>query len=247
MTAFLTCRIVFLSCLLAASVTAFGTVAPADPIVGRINDEPVTAAEYRLVMLREASNVFSHLKSTRNLDDHPGYWRDGGEPLGQLRDAVRDELVRVKVLQGLARERGLISDTGFDVFMADHAAENARRETAVSKGEVIYGPRNYSVAALYYIRMGELSFRLTDLLAKEAEPTITSESVEEVYRERRSEFGEKSLPDVRTPIRAWLAKSRAEQQLTALCAAARVEMNAVELRKLVPRVDIPAGSAGGEK
>jgi hypothetical protein len=244
MTAFLTHRIAFLGCLLAVSFTALGAV---DPVVGRINDEPVTAAEYRLVMLREAPNVFSHLKATHDLDDHAGYWQDGGEPLSLLRNAVRIELVRVKVFQALARDRGLIKDTGFGVFLEDHATENARREEAVSKGEVIYGPRNYSVAALYYVRMGELAFRLTDLLAKEAEPAISDESVEEVYRERRSEFGEKSLSEVKTPIRAWLAKTRAEKQLEALCAVARVEMNVSELQKLVPRVDAPAGPAGGEK
>lgn len=224
-----------------------GAAVASDPVVGRINGEPVTEAEYRLVMLREAPNVFSLLKAARDLDDHSGYWQDGGEPLIQLRGAVRDELVRIKVYQELGRRKGLVKDAGFGVFAEEHAAENARRDEAVAKGEIIYGPRNYSATALYYVRVGELAFRLTDLLSKEAEPAIAEEAVEEVYKERRAEFGEKTLEDVRGPIRAYLAKERARSQLEALCAAARVEMDESGLRGLVPRVDDLADASKDEK
>ena len=226
--------------LLVLSGSAIGSTVSektADPVVGRINNQPVTAGEYRLIMLREASGVFSQLKAMRDLDDHFGYWKDGGEPLAKLRETVRDELVRIKVRQELARKRGLVQDIDFETFVTEYAAENARRKEAVARGEAIYGPISFSPAASYYARFGDLSFRLTDLLTREAEPTITDEQVEKIYRDRREEFGDKKLEDVRTPIRAYLAKTRAEEQIQQLCAAAKVEMDPVALQGLVPRLD----------
>jgi hypothetical protein len=235
MSVFFAKRIVLWAGLLVMAGRVLG--APADPVVGRINDEPVTAGEYRLVLVREAPGVFSHLKATRDLDDHFGYWKEGGEPLAQLRAAVRDELVRIKVRQALARQRGLVHDTGFATFEREHAAENARRKAAVVAGEVIHGPTSYPAAAFYYVRFGELSFRVTDLLTKEAEPEITDGQVETIYQERRSEFGDKPLAEVRLPIRAYLAKRQAEEHLDTLCAAACVEFEESALRGLIPRKD----------
>ena len=48
----------------------------ADPVVATVNDQLVTAAEYRLVMERKVALVYSYFKEHQNLDDHLGYWSE---------------------------------------------------------------------------------------------------------------------------------------------------------------------------
>lgn len=212
----------------------------ADPVVMTVNGEPVSAAEYRLVMERQVAGVYGHFKQTRNLDDHAGYWSETSGPdgpLARLRQVVRDELVRIKVHQSVARQRDLVGATAFADFQRDFAAENARRRDALARKEVIYGPPQYRGASYYYIRFGDLAYKLQQAIAKDLEPGITDAAVAEFYEKNK---GEKPLGEVRLKIRALLAEQAADRQLEELCAVARVEADADALRSLVPRVDAKA-------
>lgn len=231
-----------LSLFIAAAVSfSFARAEPpattADPVVMTVNGEPVSAAEYRLVMERQVPGVYGHFKQTRNLDDHAGYWSETSGPdgpLARLRQVVCDELVRIKVHQAAARQRNLVEKTAFADFQRDFAAENARRRDALARKEVIYGPPQYREASYYYIRLGDLAYKLRQAIAKELEPGITDAAVAEFYEKNK---GGKPLGEVRLKIRELLAAKEAEGQLQALVAAARVEADPDALRSLVPRVD----------
>ena len=60
---------------------------------------------------------------------------------------TREELVLIKVCQGLAKAKGLVQETSFASFQSDFERENARRAKAVTEKEVIYGPRQYREAS----------------------------------------------------------------------------------------------------
>ncbi|MFA6288347.1 MAG: hypothetical protein WC661_13260 [Opitutaceae bacterium] len=218
-------------------VRAETSVAVADPVVMTIGDEPVSAREYRLVMERQVAGVYGYFKQTQNLDDHAGYWIETtGEngPLARLRQVVRDELVRIKVHQAVAKKRGLADKTTYADFQRDFVAENARRKDEHARGGVIYGPPQYREAAYYYIRLGDLVYKLQESLATELEPGITEAAIAAFHEKNK---GEKPLDEVRLKIRALLATQEAGRQLRALCATARVETDPAALRPLVPRVD----------
>jgi hypothetical protein len=215
--------------------------APSDPVVATINGEPVSAAEYRMVMERKTALVYNYFKQTRDLDDHFGYWSENSGPegpLAKLRELTREELVRIKVSQGLAKERGLIQETAFADFQRAFERENARRSAAKKAGEVVYGPEQYRMPAYYYIRFGDLSYKLKQALAKEAEPSITENEIKQFYKENRETLAGKPLDEeLRNRILSVLGKQKADQLLEACYAKAEVKMEDELLRPIVPRVD----------
>jgi len=214
--------------------------APMDPVVATINGEPVSAAEYRLVMERKVSLVYSYFKEHQNLDDHLGYWSESSGsdgPLAKLREVIRAELIRIKVCQGLAKKKGLLQDTSFASFQAGYELENARRAKAMTAGQVVYGPPQYRKTALYYIHQGDLDFRLKQAMAREAAPKIMPDEVEKFYQENKASLRDTTPVDARPRIAAFLATQEAEKELAALCASARVEMNEALVRPIVPRAD----------
>jgi len=211
-----------------------------DPVVATINGEPVSAAEYRLVMERKVSLVYSYFKEHQNLDDHPGYWSESSGangPLAKLREMTREELVHIKVCQGLAQTKGVARETSFASFQSDFERENTRRAKAKAEKQVIYGPHQYRETSYYYIRFGDLVFKLKQAMARGAELKVTESEIKKFYEENRSLLGDKSLADARRGIVMFLSTKEAEQELDALYASARVEMNEAMLRSIVPRMD----------
>ncbi len=228
--------------------SAPGDAAPApvvDPVVATINGEPVSAGEYRLVMERKVSLVYSYFKEHQNLDDHLGYWSENtgpDSPLAKLRQMTREELVRIKVYQGQAKAKGLIQDATFATFHSDFERENARRALALAARQVVYGPPQYRETSYYYIRFGDLVFKLKQAMAKEIQPQITDAEVAAFYKENKATLGDKSLADSRPGILTFLSTKAAGKQLDALCASAKVDFNEVLIRPIVPRIDPPQGS-----
>lgn len=214
---------------------------PVDPVVGSINTETITAAEYRLVMARQVAAVYDYFQQTQALEDQAGYWSAnlGPEsPLAKLRELTREELVRIKVYQGLAKQRGLIPNSDFVEFEEDFARENARRNSAKNAGQVVYGPKQFRKATYYYIRFGDLAYKLKESLAREAESGITESEIEQFYQDNESAFAGKPLDDVlRKRIITALAEKKADRQLAAFCAVAKVEFNRELLNGIVPRTD----------
>lgn len=216
------------------------SISAGDPVVATINGETVTAGEYRLIMERKASEVFSFMKKNHNIDDHLGYWSDnsGSEgPLAKLREVVKEELVRIKTCQGLAKKKGLINDTSFAGFQTGFERENARRNAAMSAGEVIYGPTQYRRTSYYYILFGDLIYKLQNALEKEFEREVQEAEIEKYYEENRVSFKGKSLNDSRKWVLGFLCKKKVEIALDALRKTAAVEVNEPLLRTLVPRLD----------
>jgi hypothetical protein len=223
---------------------SFGQGAPVaaadDGAVMTINQLPVLPAEYRMVMQRRTAEVHVHFKQIQNRDDGPGYWLDegaGGTPLQKLRELVEEELVRIKVIQGLAQKHGLLKDAGYDAFLEKLAGENARRKQAVAAKQVIYGPRQYREAAYFYIMLGDLNHKLQSIVAKEPGQAVSDADVTKYYEASKDRVGEKTLADLKPKIVDILQHENYERYLQGLCASARVEADAAALATLVPRID----------
>jgi len=211
-----------------------------DPVVGKINSEPVSAAEYRLVMERQVPGVYACFKQKENLDDHLGYWSESSGPQGplaKLREVVRNELIRIKVCQGLAKEKGLIQDTTYVRFQKELEQENARRNQAALSGQVIYGPRKYSGAVYYYIRLGEVIYQVNQALARSAAPRLTEAEIAAFYQENKALLGDTSLADARPRMVIALSEKAAEKELKSFMTSARVEIDETQIRGIVPRSD----------
>ena len=205
-----------------------------------INELPVSSAEYQMVMQRRTAEVYVHFKQTQNRDDGPGYWLDDGvaeTPLRKLRELVKEELVRIKVIQGLAQKHDLLKDPGFGAFLKNLAGENERRKQAVATHQVVYGPRQYRETAYYYILLGDLDHKLQAIVAREPGQAVTETDITEYYEANKGRVGDKTLADLRPKIVDILQRKNYDRYLLGLRASARVEVDAGALATLIPRVD----------
>lgn len=216
------------------------TPLPADPAVVLINQEEVSADEYKLVMERKAALVFSYFKMHHDVDDHRGYWSESTGPKGplaKLREMTLEELVRIKAYQSLAKQKGLIRNTSFAAFRAEYEKENIRRAAAKKVGGVIYGPVQYRMPAYYYICFGDLAYKLKQSIAKECAPKITKEEIESFFEENKPALKEKSLEEVRDRIVEILSLREAEKVLDTQRASAVTKVKTPLLKGVVPRAD----------
>lgn len=215
--------------------------APEDPVVATINGEPVSAAEYSLVMTRQAPRVHAFLKEKNNLDDHFGYWSpDTGPdgPFAKLRATVLEELTLIKVQQAMAREKGLEKDISFAAFHEGFLKENNRRKEALAAGTVIYGPKQHNESAYYYILFDNLAYGLNRRVRKENAPGIPEEEVRKFYDENKAAIKNPPYDTVRGRIAEEIAGRNFEKLLPTLYQSAKVATQEDLIRNLLPRHDV---------
>ncbi|QWU17593.1 hypothetical protein SAMN04487895_12627 [Paenibacillus sophorae] len=156
----------------AAVSEAGGGAAAPDPFtaVAWVNGEPVAYGEFRTRMLELRGEVVAETAKGGTDPAAKSFWTSdigGRTPLGLLKEKTLDLLVRVKVQQIAAKEAGIAEDIGYEAFLSRLDAENRTRSSRLRRGEVIYGPRQYSEQAYYRYTLANLELALRQQLAEE--------------------------------------------------------------------------------
>lgn len=222
---------------------------PENTMVATINGEPVAAGEYSLVMMRQASRVFSLLKREKDLDDHLGYWSpDTGPdgPFAKLREMTLEELTKIKVQQAMAKEKGITKDISFATFHEGVQKENQRRKEALANGTVIYGPKHYDETAYYFALFGDLAYRLKQKVCTDTAPSIPEGEIRKFYdeyKDKAAALKDASFDTVRDRIAEEIARQNFEKHLPTLYQSAKVEVKEDLIRTLLPRHDVKPADA----
>jgi len=133
----------------------------------------------------------------------------------------------------------LVKTTDFASFRAAYEQENARRLAAKARGEVVYGPPQYRLASYYYIRLGDLAYKLELAMAKELEPAVTAGEIDALLAAHQEDFKPLSPEDARRRAVVVLSTRAALQKLQALRASAVTDVRDELLARLLPRSDDP--------
>ncbi|MCR8643410.1 peptidylprolyl isomerase [Paenibacillus sp. N1-5-1-14] len=118
----------------------------ADTTVMRINGEDVALGELELQLQDSAADVMRYFHEKYSAQDSKHFWTDSYQneiPIEVAKRKAVEKLTRIKVEQMVAKEKGIISDTSFSSFQAKLKSENQRRTEALSKGQVVYGPKEF--------------------------------------------------------------------------------------------------------
>jgi hypothetical protein len=212
----------------------------ADAIVMTVDGEPVSVAEYILVMEGRTSEVFNYFNGKSGLEDHLGYWKDDGKPenpILRLRSVVTEEFRRIKTIQGLAKKKGLMKDVSFAAFSEGLIKENARRQKAVDNNQVIYGPRQYQAYRYYYFQLKDLEQALLEAFQKEPTNAIPDPEIERFYADNKAGIGDKPLSDLRAQIARVLQAKNFEKRIEGRIADAKVVVDTPVLNTIAPRHD----------
>ncbi|AIQ11937.1 hypothetical protein [Paenibacillus durus] len=137
--------------------------------VAWVNGEPVADGEFRTRMLELRGEVVAETAKGGADPAAKSFWTSdigGRTPLGLLKEKTLDLLVRVKVQQIAAKEAGIAEDIGYEAFLSRLDAENRTRSSRLRRGEVIYGPQQYSEQTYYRYTLANLTLALRQWLAE---------------------------------------------------------------------------------
>ncbi|MDQ6423639.1 peptidylprolyl isomerase [Paenibacillus sp. LHD-117] len=157
-------------CLIAFAVIASVGIQDDQATVLVINGEEVSAEEYRKLLDENRAYTFSYFKKNYGVDHSSDFWesRYGNEkPIDVIRKKTFEDLVRLKVQQILAKQKGVVKDISYSRFLSILEEENSRRKEAVQKGQVIYGPEQYRERDYYRTTFDNLKYELKKKLLEE--------------------------------------------------------------------------------
>ncbi|NEW04577.1 hypothetical protein GK047_00880 [Paenibacillus sp. SYP-B3998] len=125
-----------------------------DTVIALVNGEPIA--------YREMLQVLKPLRSTVSAE--------------KLKENALDELVKIKIEQLWAKQKGLVDQIDYEHFRANWINENNRRKEALAKKEPVYGPKQYTEGDYYRYLHTNLQIRLKEAHGKE-EFVLTSEQL----------------------------------------------------------------------
>jgi hypothetical protein len=135
--------------------------------VATINGEPIEVRQFKQASLLHRANVLAEFTRQYGSDGSGDFWSmtfGGTTPAERLKEKTLQGLIRSKVILIAAKEHGLISDIHYASLMDAREQENDRRKLALAKGEVIYGPVQYSEQDYEVFLLNNLELRLQERL-----------------------------------------------------------------------------------
>lgn len=166
------------------------------PVVARVNDYEVTVEELQLFMDIYKSEVSGNLKETYNITlDRKSYEEKAGDKtaLQYWKDYGFERLLRYKIEQQLAVEQGVLesSDILFSSFKKSYKGENKRRDSAIKRGEVVYGARQYTMQSYYRYQYSNMQIDLIDkLFTRGGVLSASKEQLQEYYLVHKEDYKE---------------------------------------------------------
>ncbi|MBN1996716.1 hypothetical protein JW935_04130 [candidate division KSB1 bacterium] len=139
-------------------------------IVAFVNGEPVTIEEFQDRMVSHRAEVVQYYRQTAGATYNADFWYtefNGESPVNRLLQITMQELAKIKIEQQLAREYGIVRNTNYRTFKKSWANENKRRIKAFDRGQIFYGPVQYSKDVYYRYIHSNLVIRLLDALQKD--------------------------------------------------------------------------------
>lgn len=139
--------------------------------VAKVNGAEIAVREFERRLSENREIVASDFREKYGATVDSDFWRlrfGNQSPLNNLKEKSLRDCVRFKMQQLLAKEKGFVSDIGYDKFFKTFNEENERRKKAVERGEVIYGPRQYTENTYYDYVWGEAFRNLKEQLGRDA-------------------------------------------------------------------------------
>ncbi|WP_211746220.1 peptidyl-prolyl cis-trans isomerase [Paenibacillus sp. Marseille-Q4541] len=205
--------------------------------VAWVNGVPIESREFEAALLAERIGVISYFQTTYGAEYDNRFWNTlyGGEkPIEILRRKALDACVRNKVQQMEAIKYGILDEQGasYTTFLHRLTDENNRREEAVKRNEVIYGPTQYEEQDFYSYLLSNVANKLKEQLVS-GELALTTEELETFYDRKKDQMFMKSpyikMKKVLVPLQSG---GNSSIQL-----AEKIRKNAIELKSLKQAVN----------
>jgi hypothetical protein len=187
---------VVIALLLSGAAIAIATIAnstQAANTVATVSGEPVTRNELLFHMDRLAPTVQNALQVETGETGAAIDWAadiNGTPALTRLREAALEEIVTDKTLLMLAEENGSADPVDFDDLVVAMNDENAARQSAVARGETVYGLTAFTLDEYYSHTLTEARTALLETLSEgdDAPLAVTAAEVETYFAANRTDW-----------------------------------------------------------
>lgn len=163
--------------------------------IATVNGEPVYVREYKMRLKSNSSETLEFIDENnviKNESDFSNSSLISKIPDEVVRQNALKDIVRIKVQQILAKEKGIIKSANYRDFLKDLEKENEKRNDALKNNKVIYGPDNYGEIEYYSYTFDNMVKGLKNKL-KESEFLVSESEIKELYiRLKESRF---KVPD----------------------------------------------------
>ncbi|MDF2922597.1 MAG: hypothetical protein K0R57_1511 [Paenibacillaceae bacterium] len=201
---------------LSVSVVLLGLIerSPENSIVARVNGEPVTTEEFQFHLGLVKANVMAEYSRKYGIRDYRNFWTrsfDGDRPAEAAKQKAMDAIVRIKLQEMSALKKGIVDDISFEALQQNWKEENARRSEAVSKGQPVYGPRQYDMNGYFQYFHSNMQIQLKAKLAEE-ELMPADEELKDYYLSVRDQLYRKGDTVTFSVLRLALAPGISEEE-----------------------------------
>jgi hypothetical protein len=139
-------------------------------VVAMINGEPLTYKEYRMSLNRNRAQVSGYFQTKYHADGGMSFWTtdfNGEVPLDKLKTDALAAMVKIKIPQLLAKQKGIVQNITYDSFRNNWDAENKRRADAKRNNRPFFGPEHYTESEYYEVVYSNMVGELKKAYQKE--------------------------------------------------------------------------------
>lgn len=148
---------------------------------------PIVQEELDLVMSQNRSLIANAFPLAEGMSYDEAFWStpvNGVTPSQKLYETALASCTRTKLQQILALDWGLETAISYEAFVQAFEAENAKREKMLANGEVIYGPKQYTLEQYYAYVNKNRELALRDTILQKG--LITDEAVAAYYETEKA-------------------------------------------------------------
>lgn len=175
--------IIFLAAAIAAAV-----LYTRNPAVMSVDGIEIRKDEFKLAVNEKKSETYSYFRNTYGAEDSVDFWKtdfNGITPSVYIKNAAKETLIDKKCRMKIMLDNGIISDASYESFKKELKKVNTERKKKKEKGQVIYGPVQYSEKE-YEIYL--MSNRETELKKTSAKFSGSDAEISEYYNSNKEKF-----------------------------------------------------------
>lgn len=236
--------------LAAAAVLLLGALTGAtllrqdDDWIASVNGMRVEPGEFALLLAQERTRTALRFKTAYGAAaSGDSFWTTpygGATPADYAKQAALQRLIRLKLEQRLALERGVDAPADYSEYLRRWRHENERRKEALKTGAPLYGPVQYEEWNYYDYLHTNMVAALKEKL-KDSELHVSEQEARDAY-EQRKESRYRLAPEATVELLSFPAAAR--EQAEGAAAMLRAGASFAEARAAYASALLPNGPAG---
>lgn len=169
-----------------------------------VGDMQVSRNEVEIVIDQLEYRHKNNLINTYNIPEENFHWDEsyGDQKAYQyLMDDMLNQITKIKTIQMLACEEGILDKFDYDIFLKMWERENEERSHKIANGEVVYGLKNFSKTQYYDYLNNNLMLSLKNILIKSNKVSASDSEINDVYETNKSYFNNLKFEEVKESVK----------------------------------------------